>query len=446
MSTVLPPRRENLLEGDISPHLRRLSIPLVWGLLAMTSFGIVDALYISRLGTLSLAAFGFTAPVVMFFMGIIYGLSVGTTSLLARVHGEGDFAKVQRLATDSVVLATLIVGASSIIGYFMIDRVFRLMGAGPEVMPLVHSFMSIWYKGMIFTSYVFICNAAIRADGDTRVPAALLIMTSVLNACIDPFLIYGWGPFPKMGLGGAALTLVISYTITGLTGLYFIIFKKDLICLPLFHKATIHSWGRLLHVGVPSMISNLIGPLSQAAVTWLAAIIGTEAVAALGVATRIEALAVLVFFAMGAGTSIFTGQNFGAGNYGRVREMISLGSRYALIWGAIIMAILWAFANKIPLLFDKHPLVVYDTAQYLRLVPISYGAMGVMVIVNSALNAIGKPFIATMIILLRAFILYVPLAYIGQKYFGFTGILLALMVTNFLVGLASHLWNKIATP
>jgi len=350
------------------------------------------------------------------------------------VHGEGDFVKVQRLATDSIVLTTIIVGVSSVIGYFLIDHVFRLMGAGAEVMPLVHSFMSIWYKGMIFTGYVFVCNAAIRADGDTRVPAALLILTSILNAVIDPFLIYGWGPFPKMGLGGAALTLVISYTITGV------------IRLPLFHNATLNSWKRILHVGIPSMISNLIGPLSQAAVTWLAAELGKEAVAALGVSTRIEALAVLTFYAMGAGVSIFTGQNFGAGNYGRVKEMISVAAKYALLWSAFIIVILWGFSNQIPLFFDTHPLVVSDTAQYLRIVPVSYGAMGIMVVVNSALNAIGKPFLATTLILLRAFILYVPLAYIGQKYFGFTGILLALMMTNFIVGLASHLWNKTATP
>ena len=440
------PHRENLLEGDLAPHLRRLSVPMAWGLFAMTSFGIVDALYISRLGTLSLAAFGFTMPVVMFFMGIIYGLAVGSTSLLSRIHGEGDFVKVQRLATDSLVLTTIIVGLSSIIGYFLIDSVFRQMGAGEDIMPLVHNFMAIWYVGMIFTGYLFVCNACMRADGDTRVPGALLTFASVLNICIDPFLIYGWGPFPKMGLAGAALTLVISYTITGAVGLYFVIYKKDLLRLPLLHKDTLHSWGRILHVGVPSMIANLIGPLSQAAVTWLAAAIGTEAVAALGVSTRIESLAALVFYATGAGVSIFAGQNFGAGNYGRVKEMISLGCRYALIWSAFIMVILWTFANQIPLFFDKHPLVVNYTAQYLRIVPISYGAMGVMIVINASLNAIGKPFLATTLILLRAFILYVPLAYIGQKYFGFNGILLALMMTNFIVGLASHLWNKTATP
>jgi len=438
--------RENLLEGDIAPHLRRLSVPLIWGLFAMTSFSVVDALYISRLGTLNLAAFGFTIPVVMFFMGIIYGLSVGTTSLLARVYGEGDFVKVQRLATDSVVLTTIVVCVSSVAGYLLIDPVFHLMGAGANVMPLVHSFMAIWYWGMVFTSYVFICNACIRADGDTRIPAFLLTLVSVLNACIDPFLIYGWGPFPRMGLDGAALTLVISYTVTGAVGLYFVIFKKSLICLPLFHEETFASWKRVLHVGIPSTLSNLIGPISQAAVTWLAAALGTEAVAALGVSTRIEGMMILVFYAMGAGVSIFTGQNYGAGNFGRVQEMIRIAGKYALIWSLIILVILLAFATRIPLFFDSHPVVVADTTLYLRIVPVSYGAMGIMIVVNSALNAIGKPFLATTLILLRAFILYVPLAYIGQKYFGFTGILLALMITNFIVGLISHLWNKIATP
>ena len=110
------------------------------------------------------------------------------------------------------------------------------------------------------------------------------------------------------------------------------------------------------------------------------------------------------------------------------------------------MVTLWTFADQIPLFFDKHPLVVSYTANYLRIVPVSYGAMGVMIVINASLNAIGKPFLATTLILLRAFILYVPLAYIGQKYFGFNGILYALMMTNFIVGIASHLWNKTATP
>ena len=438
--------RENLLEGDIAPHMWRLAVPMMWGLFAMTSFGIVDTLYISRLGTTALAALGFTMPMVMFYMGIIFGLSIGTTSVLSRAYGEGDFDKVRRLATDSLVMATIIIASAAMAGYCLINDIFRLMGAKPDLMPLIHRFMAIWYCGMTFTGMMFVCNACIRAGGNTRLPSSLMTLASVLNICIDPFLIYGWGPFPKMGFAGAALTLVISYTVAGCSGLYFLIMRKKLICFPLVYPGMMASWKKLLHVGAPSIISNLISPISAGVVTWMAADLGTEAVAALGVSTRIEGLAAMIFYALGAGVSIFTGQNFGAGNYGRVNDMSALATRYTLLWSVFTAVVLWVFADRVPLLFDTHPLVISYTAQYMRIVPVSYGAMGVMIISNAVLNAMGKPLPATMLILLRCIVLYIPLAYILQRHYGFLGILIALTITNFVVGILSHLWNKIATP
>ena len=130
--------------------MHSLSLPLMWGMLAMTAFSVIDTLYISRLGTSALAAIGFTMPMVMFFMGIIFGLSVGTTSVIARAYGEGDFDKVRRLATDSMVMTVLIVAVSAVAGYTLIDRIFGMMGANPEILPLIHHYMAIWYCGMMF--------------------------------------------------------------------------------------------------------------------------------------------------------------------------------------------------------------------------------------------------------------------------------------------------------
>ena len=415
-------------------------------MLAMTVFTIVDTLYIARLGTTALAALGFTIPIVMFFMGVIFGLTVGIISIVSRAYGEGNFDRVRQLATDSLVLTTLIVAITSVIGYFLIDHIFRLMGAKEEILPLIHHYMAIWYCGMVFMTLLFGGNACMRAIGDTRFPSAILTITAIINICLDPFLIFGWGPFPQMGIAGAALALVIANAVTSAVSLYFLIFRKKILSPRLFHEGTVESWKKLLHIGIPSIVSNVISPVSAAAVTWMAADLGREAVAAFGISTRIEGLATLIFFALGAGVSIFTGQNFGAGNYGRVSEIGRLAEKYALLWGCAVAAVLWVFAERIPLFFDGHPQIVFYTTQYLRIVPVSYGAMGILVISNSALNAMGKPLPATILILMRAFALYIPLAYVAEKSYGFTGILLALAATNIIIGLASHLWNKVATP
>lgn len=435
-----------LMEGDVGAHLRRLALPMVWGLVAMSTFALVDTLYIARLGTEALAALGFTMPVVMLFLGIIWGMMVGTTSVLSRAHGAGTLAQVRRLATDAMVMSSIIVLAASLLGYLFIDHIFRAMGAPAPLMPMIHSFMAIWYSGMIFASLMLISNACIRADGNTRVPSILMISSSVINIVVDPFLIFGWGPFPALGFAGAAVTLVISYILTAAVALYYLGVRQNLLCAPLFHRGMLVSWGKLLHVGGPVVLSNLIVPVSSGVVTWIAARMGTEAVAAFGVSMRIEGMAILVFYAMGAGLSIFTGQNFGAGNYGRVRDVVNVAVRYALVWGGLMTVFLWAAADIIPLAFDKHPAVIRYTAEYLRIVPVSYAAMGMLIITNSAMNAMGKPLPAMGLILLRAFVIYVPLAFLGAKFYGFEGILYAMVATNILVGFASYLWNKIIIP
>src|SRR5262249_39439367 len=157
-------------------HIRRLALPLAWGMLAMTSFSVFDAFFISRLGTTYLAALGFTIPVVMFFMGIIFGLSVGTTSALARIYGTGDIEKFRRSATDALSLTVVTVVSSSILGAFAIDPVFRMMGAAPDLMPLIHTYMMVWYCGLPFLGILMVGNSIIRATGDTKFVSKMMTM------------------------------------------------------------------------------------------------------------------------------------------------------------------------------------------------------------------------------------------------------------------------------
>lgn len=431
-----------LLEGDVGGHIARLSLPLAWGMLAMTSFSVIDAWFISQLGTKYLAALGFTIPVVMFFMGIIFGLSVGTSSAVSRIYGEGDFERVRRMATDALTLAAVVSLGSALIGFLAIESVFRLMGATQETLPYIVRYMAVWYCGLPFFGVMMVGNACIRATGDTKFVSAIMTLLAVCNIVLDPLLIFGWGPFPKLNLMGAAATLVTSYYVTCMVSVFFLNFRKKILAPRILHPGLLQSWARILHVAVPSMISNQIAPVSAAIITGMAARYGKEAVAALGVATRIEGMATLVFYATGAGISIFTGQNFGAGNYGRIRDALNRGARYAMAWGLLAAAVLWAFAFRIPPLFDPAPAVVGYTAQYLHWVPVSYGAMGVMVVSNAVLNAMGKPLPATLLILLKAVILYLPLALVLQQYMGFLGILWALALTNFAVGAISYLWNR----
>lgn len=434
--------RPSLLEGDVAPHLRRLSIPLVWGLLSLSLFYVVDTFYISRLGTLPLAALGFTIPVVLLNMGIVFGLCVGTTSVLSRVFGQGDSEKFRQMATDALSLTVVLTLTAAVLGLFFMDPMFRMMGARDDLLPLIHRYVSVWYCGFIFFGTMMVGNATFRATGDTRLASRMMMMQAAINLALDPFLIFGWGPFPRLGMAGAAATLVFTYYTTCMVTIYTLVFRKKVLSLRIVHPGIFESWRRILHVAFPSIISNQISPISAAVITWMAAGFGKEAVAALGVATRIENLSTLVFYAIGAGLSIFTGQNFGAGNFGRIQEAAAVASRYCIYWGVLVAAGLWVFARDIPELFDNNPMVVDYAAHYLHWVPVSYGAMGMMIASNAALNAMGRPLPATFLILLRAVVFYVPLAWVLREYCGFTGIIVALTITNLAVGAISYVWNR----
>ncbi len=442
----MTPPKYSLLEGDVAPHLRRLSLPLAFGMLSMTLFSLADTFFVAKLGTGPLAALAFTLPVVMFFMGITFGLSVGTAAVLARVYGEGRIEKVRQLSTDALVMTLIIVVAAAVLGIATIELIFPLMGAGPEVMPLVRRYMLIWYMGLPFFGLMVVGNSCMRAMGDTAYASMIMTIMSAIGLILDPLLIFGIGPFPALGLPGAATAVMISYVLTCAYSFYSLAYKRRALSPVLWHAGTRDAWRRFMHIALPAMLSNQIPPISAAIITWMAAGYGKEAVAALGVAGRVEGVCVLVFYAIAAGVSIFTGQNFGAGNYGRIAEACRLGVRSTLIWGLGLAVIIWPLASIIPGWFDDNPAVIAYTAQYLHWVPVSFGAMGAMIVIHATMNAMARPLSATVLIILRMFGLYVPLAFFLQAQLGFLGIVVALMMTNLLIGLIAVLWQRRMMP
>jgi len=435
-------QKDNLLEGDIAPQLRRLSLPLFGGLIAIMSLGIVDTFFVAKLGTDSLSALGFTMPIIMIFISILFGFNVGSIIVISKAYGKGEFEKLRHIATNNLIFSIGFTIIVSILGYIFMDNIFLLMGATKEILPLIKEYMSPWFFSMVFFAVIIIGNSALRGIGDTKTPAILMFSSAVMNAVLDPLLIFGLGPFPKMGISGASIAIVITDIILALVVLYILIIKKKILAKPVFDKSILESWKEMLNVAVPSVFSSIFAHFSNAITIWMMADLGKEAVAAMGVSSRIQSLSIIIFFAISGGVSIFTGQNFGAGNYKRISKVGDIAAKYCVIWGLLVSIVLWIFAKNIAVLFDSNPQVINYTITYLHIVPISYMVVGIIYTSNSILNAIGKPVHATIIILLKVFILYIPLALLGKNLYGFVGILYALAFTNILMGVISHLWNK----
>ena len=431
--------RVTLVAEPVGRTLVQLTWPMIVGHLGMVAFNLADTFYVGRLGTRELAAMSFTFPVVMAVSSLAIGLGIGTAAVVSRAIGEGDEHKIRRLTTDSLVLAFIIVAAFIGLGILSIDPVFRLLGAEPDLLPLIKEYMRIWYLGMIFVVVPMVGNNAIRATGDTKTPTAIMLVAVLINVVLDPLLIFGFGPFPRLELAGAAASTVISRATTFVVALW-VLGRRERMLTARFPsvRAVMSSWGKILYIGLPSAATRMIVPIAIGIITRIVSAYGAEAVAAYGVASRIEFFALMVIMSLGAVFAPFTGQNWGAGRLDRVRVGMRSSARFSLLYGLGAFILLAAAAHPVAGFFTRNPDVAAAIKLYLRIVPLGYGLQGVLVIVGAALNALNKPLHAAGLVLSQMIVIYVPLAYLGSSLFGLAGVFMALGLVYALGGIAGH--------
>ncbi|MDJ0634634.1 MAG: MATE family efflux transporter [Xenococcaceae cyanobacterium MO_188.B29] len=435
--------QQRLLEGNVGEQLIKLTIPMIWGVLAITAFNIVDTYFVGQLGTKPLAAMSFTFPVVMTLGSLAMGLGVGTSSVIARAIGEGDRDRVQRLTTDSLTLSLIIVVIFVFLGLITIDPLFTALGAGADVLPWIRSYMQIWYFGMIFLVIPMVGNSAIRASGNTVTPSIIMIVAAGVNIVLDPLLIVGWGGFPRLEIEGAAIATVVSRATTLVAALLVLHYREKMLCfnLPKF-QIILASWQKILQIGLPAAATSMITPISMGLITSAIAFYGAEAVAAFGVASRIESFSLIVIMALSASIGPFVGQNWGAKKYHRVHRALNLSYLFCLGWGIMVAAILAPSASWLASLFNSDPQIIQIATRYLWFVPISYAAAGIIFIASSTFNALGKPIPSMIMTVSRMVVLYIPLAYIGSQVFGINGIFAAACIANLVVGIGAYIWNQ----
>jgi len=432
-----------LTEGKISLLLLKLTLPMIWGVFALIGFNIIDTYFVGQLGTNELAAMSFTFPVITLLGSVSMGLGTGAASIIARAIGEGDRYKVKRLTTDSLTLSLLIVAILVVLGLTTIDPVFTALGAKAEILPLIRQYMETWYFGVIFLVVPMVGTSAIRAAGNTLIPSVVMTVAGIVNAVLDPILIFGVGAIPGMGLQGAALATVISRATTLVASLFFLHYHEQMISwkLPSF-KVLLQNWQNILYIGIPATGTSMITPISITFITRLMASYGTAAVAGFGVASKVEMFSIIVPLALSASFSPFVGQNWGAKKYDRVHLGLRFGFQFCLFWGVMAAIALGIGGSWVAAIFDKDPEVVKVAAKYLLIVPISYGASGIILISNATFNALGKPLPSLLITITRMLFLYVPLAYLGSWLFGINGVFAAACFANLAVGIGAYFWAK----
>ncbi|WNJ18073.1 MATE family efflux transporter [Pontibacter sp. G13] len=433
------PRTSSLTSGPIAPTLARLTGPMILGMFSMIAFNLADFTFVGMIGTLDQAAMSFTLPVVMILGAIGMGMSMGAAAVVSKAVGEENPKKVQRLTVDSLFLAVVLAGIFVFVGLLTIDPLFRALGANEETLPKIKEYMEIWYAGVIFVIVPFVGNSAIRAAGDTLTPAIIMISMVGLNILLDYLLILGPGPFPEMGIRGAAWGTLIARGFSLIFGMI-VLFRRNMLTAAIpSAKDAWASWLSILKIGLPASATNLVVPMTTALITKIVSEFGEGAIAAIGVASRIDLFAIMVVVALSSVMGPFVGQNLGARKYQRLKEGIDMAQRFSLIWGIAMMGLLFLTSKWVAPIFTNDPEVIDILIQYLWIAPIGYAPRCIYALGNTILNTLGKPLQASSITIVQMFGIYLPMAWAGAQMFGLQGVFWSLALAYVAGGTASFL-------
>jgi putative MATE family efflux protein len=403
---------------DPIPHLvRAITLPASIGYFFNTMFNVVDTWFAGRISTDALAALGLSFPVFFVVIAVASGLATGISSLLANTIGSGQPEEANRLATQSITFTTIASLFITVIGILLADDAFRWMGAAPEPARLATQYMVVIFAGSLFFNIVHVLNAFLVARGDTHSYRNVLIIGLLLNIALDPWFIYGGWGLPAMGFIGVAYSTVL---IQALSCIYLhrrvhqrsamVPFSRSSLRLPRHVAADI-----TMQSG-PAMLNMMTIGIGILVITYFVNEHGSAAVAAYGIATRIEQIILLPAIGLNMAVLAIAGQNNGAGQIDRVRETVRVALRfglYVLIPGFFLM-IIWPHAAMS--FFTRDAEVIEIGSAYLRIAGLLIYAYVLLFTLTAALQAIKRPMYAIWIGIYRQMIAPVIIIYILSRY------------------------------
>ena len=438
MSEARGARRKGFTEGPVGRHLIRLGSFMTVGSVSLIAAQMAETVFVGFLGTQALAAMGYAFPITITLFSFAGGIGTGASSVAARAYGAGDRSRSATLVTHAQVLA---VGLGIVLGIlyltFMRDIV-SLLGATDRTLELTVDYLSIYLLGFPFFMLSIVGSTLLRATGSAASPGLAMTASSLLQVLLAWLLVFGHFGLPELGIEGAAWAYALSRGLSAFVYI-FLLHRGGLYRLQI--TGFVSSCREIMFVGGPAIASGLVMPAGMFIITWLLSRHGDTAVAGYNVASRVEAMAHMILWSASSSVEPFIGQNWGGGLYDRAKRALSLTHRFCLAWGAITFVIMATFGAALVSAIDDNAEVVAVATAFFLVIPLSIGFMGMTQTASACFNALGKPTPSLIISILRALVIYIPLALLGDYLWGYLGIFIATAVTNILVGVLAWRWN-----
>lgn len=409
--------KENRLGVEpILPLLIKLSIPSMISMSIQALYNVVDSIYVGRLSADALSSLSIAFPLQMILISIAVGTGVGTSSLISRLLGQGKNEKASN-AAEHVMLLSLFYGLLiGLVGYFFSDDLIRLLTDSPVLIGPATEYIRIIFMGSVFLFVPMLANNILRGEGNTFVPMISMLIGSIINIILDPFLIFGIGPFPMMGVAGAAYATVIGRAISGIYIVYKVLTNdKDLKLNLRAFKFNFKIIRDIYSVGFPAMVMQLLASVMVMGLNLIVGGYNEYAVAVVGVYFKLQSFVFMPVFGLNQGYMPIIGYNYGHNNPKRMKETL----KYGLIVGFTITTLGFILFQTIPetliKMFNSNEELVSIGVDALKTISLAFPIIGLSIVGSTTLQAVGRGFASMIVSFLRQIIVLLPVAYLLGK-------------------------------
>ncbi|MFW5907658.1 MAG: MATE family efflux transporter [Candidatus Natronoplasma sp.] len=446
------PSKEEILEGDIVPLMFKLGWPLMIANLLQTAYNLADTLWLGRLpypeNTLSVGAMSLAWPFVFLLLSIELGLGIAAVALISQHVGAKRFGEAEEDAGQLYMILIVLSVVASIIGYLITPRFMAVLAEEGAVVPFAVSYLRIIFLGFPFLLLFSAFSFVLRAWGDTITPMALMSFSVVLNIVLDPFFIFGWGPFPALGIQGAAVATVLSRAVGAGISIYLLATGKAGIELKLSYlKPNFEKIRKFFKIGLPATGARVFDAVGFVVLTALLARLPQqkEVLAAYGIGSRIINITFVVVFGLGIALSTMVGQALGADKTERADRIAKKGIIIMGSFMVILSLILVAFRYPLVSFFiPDAPEVIEMGASFLLILAIGGPFFGIFEAVSGTLNGAGHTLKQMFLSITRLWAFRIPFVWIFAFFLAFhsTGVWLAIAFSNVIAGTTAFIVYK----
>ncbi|MCJ7426433.1 MAG: MATE family efflux transporter [Dehalococcoidales bacterium] len=424
---------ERLGYAPLGRLLLRLSLPSIAATVTFSLYNIVDTFWVARLGHEAIAALTIVLPYQILISAMGVGTGMGIGALVSRRFGENNPEATNHVAGQTFFLGAFWGLIFMMVAVFFPETILTTFGATPDIMEYGTQYLVIVACGAPQIIFAMLAGSLIRGSGDAVKPMIMMITGAVINIILDPMMILGLGPFPEMGVRGAALATIIAQSFGAIIGLYFLLARKTAYRLRLSHlKPNMSILRNIYRVGAPSTILQITESLSFILFNIVVSSFGSIAIAAVGMVARISDLAFMPVFGLSDGLLPIVGFNFGAGYLKRLWKAVKLASVGIMLLLGASTLVIEIFAPQLVAIFSDNPELLAVTVPAMRIMLSTMLLIGPSVMFITAFQGLSKGTMALILSLVRQFIFFVPLLYLLHYLLGLNGVWLSLPASDVL--------------